>query len=94
MTDLTRQLATLVAAGDDFTSDDLTTIGAHTLDAAHAPNGANNGIGGIFSYAAKLGRIETVGYSRSRSPHRKGGLIRVWRGTASGRLWATSVLRP
>lgn len=91
--DLERRLAELIAAGDPFSADDVTGDGAVTLDAGHGPNGAQNGIGAMINSAARRRLIVFTGdVTRSRAPHRKGGLQRLWRGTDAGRLWARNVI--
>lgn len=88
-----RRLAWLILDRPHFTADDLTDDGDVTLDAEHAPNGAQNGIGAYVNRAARRRLIAWTGaVVRSRAPHRKGGAIRVWTGTDAGRLWARGVL--
>lgn len=88
-----RRLAHLIIAEVPFTSDDLTASGTLAMDAAHAPNAKQNGIGAVFAQHSKLGHIRSTGQLvRSTAPHRKGGAIRVWQGTAAGRQWASSVI--
>lgn len=41
-------------------------------------------IGAAFGHAAKSGLIEEVGFAKSKTVSRHGGLIRVWRGVGSG----------
>lgn len=73
-------LRELAATGDQFSADDLVErIGPPDL--TRTPNGRNNSIGAVFSRARHAGLIEVVGYTRSTTPTRKGGLIRVWKGT-------------
>ena len=77
----------LADTGQPFTSDDIIDrVGPPDPD--HTANGANNTVGSIFRQLANDGVIETDGrVVRSRQPHRKGGAIRVWRGTTGqGRL--------
>ena len=75
----TIELRKLAASGVPFSSDDLTAkVGVP--DGTHSPNGVNSGVGGIFGGAARAGLIEMVGVMKSSSSHRKGGMIRVWRG--------------
>jgi len=88
-----RRLAYLIVTRQHFTADDLTLDGVDALDVAHAPNAGQNGVGGYVNRQAKRRLIEFTGHVvRSRAPHRKGGGIRVWRGTDAGRLWAKTVL--
>ena len=83
------RFAGLVARGEPFTADDLTRSGTLTVDEHHTPNGKQSSIGSLFSWASKAGLIEGTGdWVRSTSPHRKGGVIRSWRGTPEGRRWA------
>jgi len=90
---LQRRFAQLVWWGEEFSSDDLTSSGAVTLDASHEPNSRNNGIGGMFSSASRDGHIVPVGVVKSKAPHRKGGMIRTWKATPSGVAWAGRTLR-
>lgn len=88
-----RRLAWLLLDRPHFTADDLTGDGDVALDAEHAPNGAQNGIGAYVNGAARRGLIAWTGaVVRSKAPHRKGGAIRVWHATDAGRLWARGVL--
>jgi hypothetical protein len=90
---LERRIAHLILSGVRFTADDVTADGALALDGGHTPNGAQSGIGSMFTQLARRGLIETTNeVVRSRAPHRKGGAIRVWLGTEAGHLWARSVL--
>jgi len=90
---LERRLAELIVAGHDFTADDVTGSGQVTVAGDHGPNAAQNAIGSLFNTAARRRRIEwTGGVVRSAAPHRKGGAIRVWRGTSAGRRWAEALL--
>ena len=88
-----RRLAELIVAGQTFTADDVTGSGQLTVAGEHGPNAAQNAIGSLFNTAARRRRIEwTGGVVRSAAPHRKGGAIRVWRGTTTGKRWAERVL--
>lgn len=90
--DLERRLARLILDGEEFTADDLTDAGRLALDADHAPNAGQNGIGSFVQTASRRGLISFTGrVVRSLAEHRKGGSIRVWTGTESGRLWARNV---
>ena len=91
---LERRLAWLILSARTFTADDLTDDGAFTLDGgAHVPNAGQNGIGAFIGSAHKRRLIQRTGSSvKSRAPHRKGGMIQIWAPTATGRLWAKSVL--
>lgn len=89
---LDRRLAALVLDGRPFTADDLTNEGAAALDANHAPNGKQNGIGAYVNQAAQRGLIEWTGQVvKSKAPKRKGGAIRVWMATTAGLRWARNV---
>lgn len=89
MTTLEQRLAALILSGCEFTADDLTNDGRITLDAGHAPNAKQNGIGAFINAMARRGLISFTGrVVKSRAKHRKGGAIRVWFGTEAGRLWA------
>lgn len=87
---LDRQLRAIALAGPiEFTIDDLTAAGKIALDASHAPNARQNGIGSYVNRAARDGLIEFTGrIERSKAPRRKGGAIRVWRITPAGIEWA------
>jgi hypothetical protein len=88
-----RRLAELILAGAPFTADDLTASGSMAIDIDHGPNGAQSGIGSLFQQASRSGLIEwTGGAERSRAPHRKGGMVRVWIATPRGRIWADALV--
>jgi hypothetical protein len=90
---LERRLAELIIDGHDFTADDVTSDGSVTVAGDHGPNAKQNAIGSMFNTASRKRRIEwTGGLVRSSAPHRKGGAIRVWRGTSAGRRWAELLL--
>ena len=90
---LDRRLAWLILERRPFTADDLTDTGSITLDPSHAPNGRQNGIGSYINQASRRGLIAFTGaVVRSKAPHRKGGAIRLWESTDTGRLWARGVL--
>ena len=73
----------LARSGQDFNSDDLVAAVGHP-DERHHHNGANSAIGSLFRESRAKGLIEPTGEVRnSLQPHRKGGLIRVWRGTVA-----------
>jgi hypothetical protein len=92
---MSSRLAGLILQGGPFTADDVTEAGALVIDGQHTPNGKQSGIGSLFNQAARRGLIYFTGnVVRSEAPHRKGGAIRVWRGTEVGVLWARSVLGP
>lgn len=79
---LDARLAELVAAGVPFTADDLTDSGHWAVDPYHAPNGAQSAVGACFRRAHARGLIEPTGtVVKSKAPHRKGGMIRVWQPT-------------
>lgn len=69
----------LAASGVEFDSDDLLATVGHP-DPLHAANSSNSAIGSIFSQASKAGTIKMVGTKTSKQPHRKKGLVRVWKG--------------
>lgn len=75
-------LLSLAAGGDEFTADQLLAI-VGPPDPDHEANGANSGIGTVFGRASREGLIEAVGVKPSAQPKRRGGMIRVWRGTAA-----------
>lgn len=72
-------MQTLIESGVEFTSDDLTDIVGHP-DETHTANGRNSVIGSLFRAASSQGTIQAVGIAKSRKPHRKGNIVRVWRG--------------
>lgn len=70
----------LAGDGEDFTADDLRDRVGEP-DTEHSANGANNAIGSLFREAAAARLIVRTGrVTKSRQPHRKGGMIQVWRG--------------
>ena len=75
-----KAIAVLADTGDTFTADDLLDV-VGPPDYAHTPNAANSAIGAAFANASRHDVIRPVGVARSRTPSRKGGLIRVWQGT-------------
>lgn len=89
-TDAWTAMRALAAEGTDFSADDLRDrVGEPDRD--HTANGANNAIGSLFRQAAAEGLIVGTGrVVKSRSPHRKGGKIELWRGTpvAQGGLFS------
>jgi hypothetical protein len=90
---LERRLAWLIISQSTFTADDLTEDGQVAIDAGHAPNAGQNGIGAFIGSAHKRRLIQRTGASvKSRAPHRKGGMIQIWAPTVAGKLWARSVL--
>jgi hypothetical protein len=62
----------LIASGRWFTSEDVRMV------VGPPPN--NGALGGLFLKAASAGRIEQVGYERSKRPARHAGLLRTWIG--------------
>ncbi len=77
-----RALAVLAASGQKFTADDLVAqVGMP--DNGHKPNGRNNAIGSVFGEATSEKLIVAVGVTRSTTPTRKGGMVRIWQGTSS-----------
>jgi hypothetical protein len=90
---LDSRLAELIVSGRSFTADDVTANGVFTLDPMHSPNGTQSGIGAMFQRASRERLIEWTGeVVKSRAKHRKGGAIRVWRGTEKGARWAQMIL--
>lgn len=67
----------LIDLGKPFSSDDLIDM-VGPPDVSHTPNSRNGAVGSLFNTAARQGRIVDVGHERSRQPHRKSGLIRLW----------------
>lgn len=95
-TPLEIRLAEVISACPDcpFTIDDITLDGHLALDVAHECNGPQNGIGTVLNRAQKRQLIQTDGMTtRSRSPLRKGGAVKVWHPTEAGLLWAKHILR-
>ena len=86
---LERRVAPLILNGDSFSTNELTDDGQIVLDPAHAQSGKQSGIGAFINAMARRGLIEFTGQIvKSTAPHRKSGMVRVWRGTEAGRLWA------
>lgn len=75
-----QELRRLAASGRPFTADDLLQIVGHP-DKEHDPNGRNNSIGAVFQRGSTEKLIVAIGVEQSTQPHRKGGMVRVWRGT-------------
>lgn len=74
------ELIALAATGRPFTADDLLArVGPP--DPGHAPNGRNSAVGSLFAQWHHRHHIEIVGFAQSTTPSRKGGLIRIWRGS-------------
>lgn len=69
-------------SGQPFTADTLLEL-VGPPDQTHGANGANNSIGAVFGTYSATGQIVVVGHEQSRSPSRKGGLIRVWKGAGT-----------
>lgn len=89
---LERRLAHFIMQEKPFTADDVTDNGAITADGTHAPNAKQSSIGSMFQSHARRGHIVFTGQViKSTAKHRKGGMIRVWEGTASGRRWAEGI---
>jgi hypothetical protein len=87
------RLAELILTGDTFTADDVTYNGRFALDRSHSPNGKQSGIGSMFQQASREHLIEFTGQvTKSKAKHRKGGAIRIWRGTEKGARWAQMIL--
>jgi len=89
---LERRLAHFILDGHPFTADDVTDNGMITVGGGHDPNSKQSSIGSMFQSHARLGHINFTGdVTKSTAKHRKGGMIRVWEGTAKGRRWAEGV---
>jgi hypothetical protein len=73
------ELHRLAATGRPFAVDDLYTAVGHP-DQWHTPNGGNNLVGALFQAAKKAGIIEPIGFRPARTEHRRGGIVRIWRG--------------
>ena len=78
-TDAEKALDELIASGVLFTPDDVwEKVG--WPDPTHAANSSNNAMGALFRDYSSRKKIEAVGTTRSTQPHRKKGMVRVWRG--------------
>lgn len=87
------RLAYVMLEGHEFTADDVTANGRVTAAGDHDPNAKQNSIGSVFNKHARDGHIMFTGrVVRSKARHRKGGMIRVWEATESGKRWARKVL--
>ena len=84
--DIEKRFHELLAAGDPFSADDLTQSG--TLQEHHEQNSSNGRIGNLFMIHKGYGHIEAIDAVNSTSPHRHGGLIRVWKPTPDGVKYA------
>jgi hypothetical protein len=73
------ELHRLARTCQPFTVDDLYQAVGHP-DRWHQANGGNNQVGALFVAAKKQGRIEVVGFRPARTEHRRGGIVRIWRG--------------
>lgn len=73
-------LRLLIDSGKEFTADDVVDLVGGYPDGHHDRNGRNNAMGAVFTWARTEGLIEAVGVAKSRQPHRRGGMIRVWEG--------------
>ena len=73
------EIRRLAETGEQFTSDDVLDAVGHP-DTGHTPNGGNNLIGSVIREAKQRGLIEAIGFRPARQPHRKGGIVRIWRG--------------
>lgn len=74
-----KEIRRLAHSGRPFTVADLYAKIGHPDD-THEPNGKNNQVGGVFQWAVKDGLIEPIGFQPARTEHRRGGIVRVWRG--------------
>lgn len=72
--DAMARIEAYAASGISFSADDL----RDSLRPAPTPND----VGTVFRAARTLGLITCAGYTESKAPSRKGGLIRLWVGTA------------
>jgi len=92
MNEIEERIAFVVLAGQPFSVDDVTEDGAWAPDPTHAANSTQNSIGQHIGDVARRGLIEFTGeVQRSCAPHRKGGMIRIWRPTSAGDEWARSM---
>jgi hypothetical protein len=81
----TAAIEALARSGEDFCSDDLVAMVGHP-DTEHHHNGRNSAIGAMFHISHSRGLIEPTGEVRqSHQPHRKGGLVRLWKGVPPDR---------
>lgn len=69
-------LVYLARCGAPFSADDLTDLGVPDPD--HP-----NRWGALFRAACSRGEIVPVGFTVSRRPSRRGGVVRVWAGVGS-----------
>ena len=73
------RLLEFIASGEEFSADDVTDLGKYHLGDV-SPNGPQSSIGTLFRTYSRRGLIEPVGWASSRSPRRRGGGLRTWRG--------------
>lgn len=73
------EIRRLAGTGELFTSDEVLDAVGHP-DMSHTPNGGNNLVGSVIREAKQAGLIESIGFRPSQQPHRKGGVVRIWRG--------------
>ena len=71
-------LDALIAAGEPFTSEDVTE--AIGLPAGHHETNRNNAVGALIGNASREGLIANVGHTPSRSPRSNGATLVKWRG--------------
>ena len=70
-------IAYLAASGRHFTADDVRRL------AGEPPS--DNALGAVLLAASKRHEIVTVGFDRSKRVTRRGGMVRVWKGTEGNR---------
>lgn len=64
----------LIRTGKPFTADDFNRL----MEPVDAEPTSRNAVGATFSAYCARGLIKQVGYTKSTSPKRNGGVIRVW----------------
>jgi hypothetical protein len=87
------RLFELAVLRDEITADDITSNGTRAVDGTHKANGRQSSIGSHFQKWHKQGLIEPTGrVVKSKAPHRKGGMIQIWRILPETKRLAYSVL--
>lgn len=64
----------LIRSGKPFTADDFNAL----MEPVDAEPTSRNAVGATFSAYCGRGLIKPVGYTKSTSPKRNGGVIRIW----------------
>ena len=71
-------LADLIASGEPFTSEDITTTVG--LPKGRIESNGNNAVGALVAHARREGLIQSAGRRPSRNPRSYGAMIVVWIG--------------